>query len=44
MHLRWQVFEQKSEGLINGFAINKVIIVQDQDETILNGGVFIEKC
>ena len=43
VHLGWQVLEQKGEGLVNRFGINQVVVVQDEDEIVRDGGDFIEQ-
>ena len=43
VHLRRQVFEQKGKGLINRFGINRVVVIQDEDEIVRDGGDFIEQ-
>ena len=36
--LRWQMLEQKGEGLVNRFGINHVVVVKDEDELVREGG------
>ncbi len=43
MHLRWQVFEQKGEGLVNRLGLKHVVVVKDEDEMIFYGGQVIEQ-
>ena len=43
MHLGWQVLEQKGEGMVNRFGIDHVVVVQDEDEIVRDGGDFIEQ-
>ena len=43
MHLWWQVLEQKGEGIVNRFGINDVVVVEDEDEIVRDGGDFIEQ-
>ena len=43
VHLRRQVLEQKGEGMVNRFGINHVVVVQDEDEIVRDGGDFIEQ-
>ena len=43
VHLRRQVIEQKGEGLVDWFRIDHVVIIQDQDEMVRDGGDFIEQ-
>ncbi len=43
VHLRRQVLEQKGEGLVNRFGINHMVIIQDEDEIVRDGGNFIEQ-
>ena len=34
VHLRWQVFEQKGESMVNRFGLKHVVVVQDEDELV----------
>ena len=43
VHLRRLVLEQKSEGLVNRFGINHMVVVKDEDEIVRDGGNFIEQ-
>ena len=43
MHLGRQVVEQKGEGLVNRWGIDQVVIVQDEDKIVRDGGDFIEQ-
>ena len=43
MHLGRQVLEQKGEGFVNRFGINHMVVVQDEDEIVRDGGDFIEQ-
>ena len=43
VHLWRQMLEQKGEGLVNRFGINHVIVIQDEDEMVRDGGDFIEQ-
>src|SRR3954469_20794679 len=43
MELRRQVFDEKGEGLINGLGIDRVVVVQDEDERVREGGDVIEQ-
>src|SRR5512141_2615812 len=43
VHLGWQVLEEKGEGIVNRFGINRMIVIQDEDEIVLDGGNFIEQ-
>ena len=43
VQLGWQVFKQKGEGMVNPFGINHVVIVEDKDERVRNGGDVIEQ-
>ena len=38
-----RVLEQKGEGLVNRFGINHMVVVQDKDEIVRDGGDFIEQ-
>jgi hypothetical protein len=42
-HLWWQVLEHKSEGAINRFGIDNVVVIDDQDEIIHCRRDFIEQ-
>ena len=35
--------EQKGEGLVNRFGINHMVVVQDEDEMVRDGGDFVEQ-
>ena len=43
VHLGRQVLEQKDKGLINRLGINHMVVIQDQDEIVRDGGDFIEQ-
>ena len=43
MHLWRQVLEQKGEGIVNRLGINHVVVVEDEDEMVRDGGDFIEQ-
>ena len=43
VHLRRQVLEQKGEGLVNRFGIDHVVVVQDEDEIVREGGDLVEQ-
>jgi hypothetical protein len=43
VHLRGHVLEQKGEGLVNRLGPKHVIVVQDEDKILGNGGDFIEQ-
>ena len=43
VHLWRQVLEQKGEGFVNRFGINHMVVVQDEDEIVRDGGDFIEQ-
>ena len=43
VHLWRQVLEQKGEGIVNRFGINHMVVVQDKDEMVRDGGDFIEQ-
>ena len=43
VHLWRQVLEQKGEGFVNRFGIDHMIVVQDKDEIVRDGGDFIEQ-
>ena len=37
------MLEQKGEGMVNRFGIKHVVVVQDEDEMVWDGGDFIEQ-
>lgn len=43
MHVRRQVLDQKGEGIVNRLGLNHVVVVQDEDEIVRDGGDFIEQ-
>ena len=43
VHLGRQVLEQKGEDLVNRFGINHMVVIQDKDEIVRDGGDFIEQ-
>ena len=43
MDLRRQVLEQKGEGLVNRVGVYHVVVVKDEDESVRDGGDFIEQ-
>ena len=43
MGLLWQVFQQKSEGIVNRFGINNMVVVKDQDEIVRDGRDVIQQ-
>src|SRR3990172_4886909 len=43
VHLWRQMLEQKGEGLVNRFGINKMVVVKDEDEIIREGGDLVEQ-
>ena len=43
VHLPGQVLKQESEGLVNRFGFNRVVIIQDKDEMVRDGGNIIEQ-
>jgi hypothetical protein len=38
-----RVLEQKGEGAVNRFGINDVVVVENEDEMVRDGGDFIEQ-
>jgi hypothetical protein len=40
--LRWQVLEQKGQGIVNRFGIKDVVVVKDQDDMVWEGGDVVE--
>src|SRR5439155_26672764 len=40
---RRQVVEQEGEGLVNRFGIDRVVVVQDEDEPVRERGEFVEQ-
>ena len=43
MHLRRQVFQQKGEGIVDRFGLNHVVVVEDEEEIVRDGGDLIEQ-
>ena len=43
VHLWRQVLEQKGEGIVNRSGIDHVVVVEDEDEIVRDGGDFIEQ-
>jgi len=43
VHLPGQVLEQEGQGLIDWLGLNHVVVVQDEDEIVRDGGDFIEQ-
>ena len=43
VHLGRRVLDQKSEGIVNRFGINHVIVIEDKDEIVRDGGNFIDQ-
>ena len=43
VHLGRQMLEQKGQGCVNWFGINHVVVIQDEDEMVWDGGDFIEQ-
>ena len=43
MHPWWQVLEQEGEGIVNRSGINDVIVIEDENEIVLDGGDFVEQ-
>ena len=43
VHLRRQVLEQKGEGMVNRLGIDHVVVVEDEDELVREGGDLIEQ-
>ena len=43
VHLRWQVFEQKGESVVNGLGLDQVIVVQDEDNRSRDGRDVVDK-
>lgn len=42
MHLRGQGFEQEGEDLVNLLGINDVVVVEDEDDLIGEGGNLVD--
>jgi hypothetical protein len=38
-----QVLDQKGEGIVNRFGIDDVVVVQDEDEIVRDGGDLVEQ-
>ncbi len=43
VHLRWQVLEQKGEGIVDRSGIDNVIVVEDENGVIRDGGDLVEQ-
>ena len=43
VHLRGQVLDQKGESIVNGFGINHMVIIKDEDEIVRDGCDFIKQ-
>src|SRR3712207_6093634 len=43
VHLWWQVLQQKAEGIVNRCGINDVVVVEDENEIVRDGGDLIEQ-
>ena len=43
VYLWRQVLDQKGEGIVNRFGINRMVVIQDEDEIVRDGGDFIEQ-
>jgi hypothetical protein len=38
VHLWWQVLEQKGEGVVDGLGFDQVVVIEDEDNPIGEGG------
>jgi hypothetical protein len=43
MQMWWQMLDQKTNGMVNRLGIKHVVVVQDEDEIVRNGGDLIEQ-
>src|SRR3712207_5802625 len=43
VHPWWQVLQQKGEGIVDRSGINDVVVVEDENEIVRDGGDFIEQ-
>src|SRR5688572_33468806 len=43
VHPWWQVLEQKAEGIVNRSGIDNVVVIEDQNEIVLDGGDLVEQ-
>src|SRR5450756_2378694 len=43
VHRWWQVLEEKGEGIVNRFGINRMVVIKDEDEIVRDSGDFIEQ-
>ena len=43
VHLRRQMLEQEGKGIVNGLASITLVVIQDEDESLRDGGDFIEQ-
>ena len=43
VHRRRQMLEQKGEGVVDGFGVDEVVVIEHQDEAVRDGGDLIEQ-
>ena len=43
MHLRRLVFDEESQGLIDRLGIDRVVVIQDEQKVLRDGGNFVEQ-
>ena len=43
VHPRRQVLEQEGEGIVDRFGIDRVVVVEDEDEIVREGGDLVEQ-
>src|ERR671915_1319014 len=43
VHPWWQMLDQKGEGIVNRSGINNVVVIEDENEIVREGGDFIEQ-
>jgi hypothetical protein len=43
VHPRWLVLEHKAEGFVNRTAIDDVVVIEDDNEIVRDGGDFVEQ-
>ncbi len=43
VHPWWQVLDQKGEGIVDRFGIDDVVVVEDENEIVRDGGALVEQ-
>jgi hypothetical protein len=44
MHVRWQVFQQEGDEVVNWSGVEDVVIVQHEGEFVSSGCDFVDEC